>query len=182
MTDEPDPHSKLSATAAAAQSTSRAAESSSQAAESASQAAASTMQAASHTQRSAKETAVAAVAVKSSAERATELAADRTVLAFERTYAAWVRTGLFALASGVGARRLLHGIVPNWMAASTSSVLLAFSIFCFGAGVWRLFSRIDRPEPGIPRLPGLILIAVNACLSLAVLAALVGLAMGGDSQ
>ena len=36
--------------------------------------------------------------------------ADR---AAERTYAAWLRTGLFALASGIGARALLTGVVPD---------------------------------------------------------------------
>jgi len=50
-----------------------------------------------------------------SADRRTQLAADRTVFAAERTYAAWVRTGLAALASGVGAKKLLEGVVPEWM-------------------------------------------------------------------
>lgn len=140
------------------------------------------MQAADQTQHAAKQTSVAAVAIKSSAERSTELAADRTVLAFERTYAAWVRTGLFALASGVGARKLLDGIIPYWMAAAAGAVLLGFSIFCFGAGVWRLFYRIDQPEPGIRRLPGLILIVVNTCLALVVLAAFIGLSIGGEPK
>jgi putative membrane protein len=31
------------------------------------------------------------------------------LFAAERTYAAWVRTGLAALASGVGAKKLLEG-------------------------------------------------------------------------
>ena len=42
-----------------------------------------------------------------------ELAADRTVYAAERTYAAWVRTGLAAMASGVGAKKLLEGVIPS---------------------------------------------------------------------
>ena len=42
-----------------------------------------------------------------------ELAADRTVYAAERTYAAWVRTGLSSMASGVGAKKLLEGVIPE---------------------------------------------------------------------
>src|SRR5688572_3853019 len=55
---------------------------------------------------SAAETKHAAAAIETSADLNTRLAADRNVLAAERTYAAWVRTGLFALASGIGARAL----------------------------------------------------------------------------
>jgi putative membrane protein len=47
--------------------------------------------------------------LQDSADRRTQLAADRTVFAAEHTYAAWVRTGLAALASGVGAKKLLEG-------------------------------------------------------------------------
>jgi uncharacterized membrane protein YidH (DUF202 family) len=53
--------------------------------------------------------------VEDSAERTTQLAADRTVFAAERTYAAWVRTGLFAMASGIGAKALLSGLIPEWL-------------------------------------------------------------------
>src|SRR5215210_2511338 len=58
------------------------------------------------------------------ADRRTQLAADRTVLAAERTYAAWVRTGLAALASGIGAKKLLEGMVPNWMTIVAGSLLI----------------------------------------------------------
>ena len=85
--------------------------------------------------------------VEDSADRTTELAADRTVFAAERTYAAWVRTGLFALASGVGAKALLSELVPQWMIFATGSVLVLFSAFCFGAAVWR------HRDPGVPPPP-----------------------------
>src|SRR5687768_3219458 len=90
-----------------------------------------------NTQEAAERTAVAAEVTKDSADRRTELAADRTVFAAERTYAAWVRTGLAALASGIGAKKLLEGVVPEWMIIGTGSVLVLFSAFCFAAAVWR---------------------------------------------
>ena len=101
------------------------------------QAAENTSEAAVTANRAAQQTASAAKVTKSSAERTTELAADRTILAFERTYAAWVRTGLVALASGIGARKLLEGLLPEWMVIATGTILLLFSFFCFVAGVWR---------------------------------------------
>jgi putative membrane protein len=69
--------------------------------------------------------------VEDSADRGTQLAADRTVFAAERTYAASVRTGLVALASGIGAQKLLEGLMPGWIIGATGSVLVAFSAFCF---------------------------------------------------
>src|SRR4051812_34591908 len=62
---------------------------------------------------SAAETKHAAAAIETSADLNTRLAADRNVLAAERTYAAWGRTGLFALASAIGARAVLAGGVPG---------------------------------------------------------------------
>lgn len=50
-------------------------------------------------------------APKDSADRRTELTAGCTVFAAERTFAAWVRTGFVALASGIGPRKLLEGVV-----------------------------------------------------------------------
>src|SRR6516162_11874091 len=64
------------------------------------------------------------VRVEDSADRRTELAADRTVFAAERTYAAWVRTGLVAMASGIGAKALLSGLIPAWLILVTGSVLV----------------------------------------------------------
>ena len=89
------------------------------------------------TKQAAQHTAAAAQITKDSADRRTELAADRTVFAAERTYAAWVRTGLVALASGIGAKKLLEGVVPGWMIIGFGTVLVLFSAFCFVAGVWR---------------------------------------------
>ena len=66
-----------------------------------------------------------------------QLAADRTVLSAERTYAAWVQLGLAALAAGIGAKKLLEGVIPEWMIIGTASLLVFFSSFCFAAAVWR---------------------------------------------
>jgi putative membrane protein len=110
-----------------------------------------------------------------SADRRTELAADRTVLAAERTYAAWVRTGLAALASGIGARALLDKLVPNWLIGATGSVLIVFSGFCFVAAVWRQMGKVRPPRPDTPRIPAVLLIAVNGFLLIVSLAALVGI-------
>ena len=136
-------------------------------------------QTAEQTKRAAQETASAAAVTKDSADRRTELAADRTVFAAERTYAAWVRTGLVALASGIGARKLLEGIVPGGVALATGTVLILFSAFCFLAGIWRqVFVGAPPPNPDVPRLPPLILTVVNCFLALVALTALFGLWFG----
>ena len=107
------------------------------------------------------------------ADRRNELAADRTVLAAERTYAAWVRTGLAALASGIGAKKLLEGVVPNWMTVVAGSLLILFSAFCFGAAVWReAFSGPPPPKPNVRRLHPVLLVLVNGFLGLVALTAL----------
>jgi putative membrane protein len=114
--------------------------------------------------------------IEDSADRTTRLAADRTILAAERTYAAWVRTGLFALASGVGARALLTGLLPEWLIQADGSLLIAFSMFCFGAAIWRhLNPGPPPPAPGVRQIPRALLIAVNAFLALVSLAALIGI-------
>lgn len=84
--------------------------------------------------------------------RRTELAADRNVFAAERTYAAWVRTGLAALASGIGAKPLLAGVVPEWTIWGAGAVLVIFSVFCFAAGIWRELSPGPPPEPDARRI------------------------------
>jgi putative membrane protein len=110
--------------------------------------------------------------VESSAEHSTRLAADRTVLAAERTYAAWVRTGLFALASGIGARAMLTGLMPGWLIAADSLALIAFSVFCFAAAVWReLRPGAPPPEPRVRALPPAMLIVLNVFLALVSIAA-----------
>ncbi len=114
--------------------------------------------------------------IETSAEITTRLAADRNILAAERTYAAWVRTGLFALASGVGARALLDGVLPDWLVRADASLLIAFSAFCFGAAAWRQTQPGPSPPlPYVARIPGALLIAVNGFLALVSIAALAGI-------
>lgn len=114
-----------------------------------------------------------------SADRRTELAADRTVFAAERTYAAWVRTGLVAMASGIGARPLLAGVVSDWLIVVTGSVLVLFSVFCYGAAVWRnLHAGPPPPVPDAARIHPAVLILVNAFLALVAFAALIEIWFG----
>lgn len=114
--------------------------------------------------------------VEDSADRRTELAADRTLFAAERTYAAWVRTGLVAMASGIGAKALLAGVVPQWLIMLTGSVLVLFSVFCFGAAVWRhLYPGPPPPVPDAVRIHPSLLILVNGFLALVSIAALIGI-------
>jgi putative membrane protein len=108
----------------------------------------------------------------------THLAADRTIFAAERTYAAWVRTGLAALASGVGAARFLQGTIPHWGLLAVGSVLILYSAFCFVAAVWREVRSGPRGAD-VPRLPVLLLAAVNALLVAVAGIALAGIWMGG---
>src|SRR3982750_1369420 len=125
---------------------------------------------------SAKEIEHSSYAIEDSADRTTRLAVDRTVLAAERTYAAWVRTGLFALASGIGARALLKGLMPDWLVLADATMLIAFSMFCFGAAIWRhLHPGPPPPAPDVARIPDGVLITVNAFLGVVSLAALVGI-------
>ena len=117
--------------------------------------------------------------IENIADRRTELAADRTVFAAERTYLAWVRTGLFALASGVGSKQLLTGLMPAWLIIAAGSVLLFFSAFCFAAGVWRnLNPGAPPPRPDAPQLSPYLLVTVNGFLALVVVAALIGVWFG----
>jgi len=132
------------------------------------------------TSRAAQETAVAADVTKSSAERTTELAADRTILAFERTYAAWVRSGLVALASGIGARKLLQDVLPEWMVILTAMILLLFSFFCFVAGVWRHLLRIEHPAPDAPKIPSFVLLLFNGFLALVALVSCFAVVLGAS--
>ena len=99
------------------------------------------------------------------------LAADRNILASERTYAAWVRTGLLAMAGGIGARAL-HD-VPDWLVLTNGTLLIAFSLFCFGAGVWRHFNPgPPPPEPSVKVMPRTALLTANGILSLIAFGAL----------
>jgi putative membrane protein len=129
---------------------------------------------------SAKKLTESSVRIEDSADRRTELASNRTALAAERTYSAWIRTGLFSLASGAGAKGVLAGLMPVWIILVDSSALIAFSVFCFCAAVWR-FNRsgATRPAPDVPGIDARILIAMSAFLSLVSLAALWGIWFGG---
>ena len=126
----------------------------------------------------------AAQSIASAAERAKDSADRRRTRrrpnrAAERTYAAWVRTGLVALASGIGARKLLEGVVPSWMVIAAGTALVLFSGFCFIAGVWRqIFVGAPPPNPDVPRLPPYVLAVLNAFLALVALAALLGIWFG----
>ncbi|HEX8664966.1 MAG TPA: DUF202 domain-containing protein [Beijerinckiaceae bacterium] len=117
--------------------------------------------------------------MKDSADRRTELAADRTVLAAERTYASWVQLGLGSLAAGIGAKKLLGGVVPEWMIIVQGTLLVLFSAFCFGAAVWRQFSPgVPPPRPDVRRIPPHMLMAVNAFLALVAFSALLSIWFG----
>ena len=118
-------------------------------------------------------------APKDEADRRTQRAADRTVLASERTYAAWVQLGLASLASGVGAKKLLKGVVPEWMVIAMGSLLVLFSAFCFGAAVWRqLRPGAPPPQPDIRRIPPAVFIVVNGLLAVVALASLMTIWFG----
>jgi putative membrane protein len=114
-----------------------------------------------------------------SADRRTELAANRTIFAAERSYAAWVRTGLVAMASGVGAKPALSGLLPDWLIGLTGSVLVMFSVFCFVAAIWRqLYPGPPPPQPDAKRVhPGL-LVLLNGFLALVSVACLIGIWFG----
>lgn len=119
--------------------------------------------------------------IEDSADRRTELAADRTVLAAERTYAAWVQLGLAALASGIGAKKLLEGLVPEWLVIAVGTLLVLFSAFCFAAAVWRQIDPgVPPPRPDVRRIPPHLLMVVNGFLALVALAALLGIWFGNS--
>src|SRR6185312_8593479 len=93
--------------------------------------------------------------------------------------AAWVRTGLVSLAAGVGAKKTLDGVLPEWGVVLTGSVLVAFAAFCFVAAVWReLFPGAPPPRPDVHRLPRALLFTLNGFLALVALAVLLGVWFG----
>jgi putative membrane protein len=128
--------------------------------------------------KSARELEHSSARIEDSADRTTVLAADRNILASERTYAAWVRTGLLALAGGIGTRAL-HDL-PNWLVLANGTLLIAFSLFCFGAAVWRHFHPgPPPPPPSVKVMPWPALMIANAALSMIAVAALIVLWTAG---
>ena len=54
------------------------------------------------------------------------------------------------LASGVGAKATLKGVVPEWVVLGAGTVLILFSAFCFGVAVWReIDTDASPPQPGV---------------------------------
>ena len=105
-------------------------------------------------------------------EKRDSLAEERTGLAAERTYAAWMRTGLAGLAAGVGAPRLLGAETQPIIVNLIATLLLSFSLFCFGAAVWREISAArEFKSAREPRIPVWLLILLSTTLSLIALAA-----------
>src|SRR3954463_6210285 len=114
-----------------------------------------------------------------SADRRTELAADRTVLAAERTYASWVQLGLASLAAGVGAKKVMGGVLPEWLIVAMATMLVLFSGFCFVAAVWRqLRPGAPPPRPDVQRIPAALLGSINGFLILVDVFAIVGIWIG----
>ena len=90
-----------------------------------------------------------------------------------------MRTGLVSLAAGVGAKKTLVGVLPEWVVVVTGSVLVAFAAFCFVAAVWRELSPgAPPPQPDVRRLPRVLLFALNGFLALVALAVLFGVWFG----
>lgn len=111
-----------------------------------------------------------------SADRRTVLAGDRTLLAAERTYAAWMRTALAALASGVGAKALVKGILPDWIGKTTGTILILFAGFCIIAAVWRELHGISKAShPDLRPMPRSMLVPMNVFLFVVAIAAMVGI-------
>jgi putative membrane protein len=83
-----------------------------------------------------------------------------------------VRTGLLALAGGIGARALKD--VPSWLVLANGTLLIGFSLFCFGAAVWRHFHPgPPPPAPSVKVMPWPALVVANAVLSIIAVGALV---------
>jgi putative membrane protein len=124
--------------------------------------------------KSARELEHSSARIEDTADRTTVLAADRNILASERTYAAWVRTGLLALAGGIAAQALKD--VPNWLILANGTLLIAFSLFCFGVAVWRhLHPGPPPPRPSVKVMPWQVLVFANVVLSTIAVGALVAL-------
>jgi len=83
------------------------------------------------------------------------------------------------MASGIGARALLMGTLPEWLVIATGGVFMLFSIFCFGAGIWRhLYPGPPPPIPDAARMHPAVLVFVNAVLAMVSIAALIAICFG----
>jgi putative membrane protein len=83
------------------------------------------------------------------------------------------------MASGIGAKALLIGILPYWLVTATGSIFMLFSVFCFGAGVCRhLYTGPPLPMPDAARIHPAALVFVNAILAMVSIAALIGIWFG----
>jgi putative membrane protein len=73
--------------------------------------------------------------------------------------------------AGIGARVLKD--VPNWVLAN-GTLLRGFSLFCFGAAVWRHFPPgPPPPSPSVRVMPWPAPVVANAVLSMIAVGALV---------
>ena len=62
---------------------------------------------------------------------------------------------------------------------ATGTVFMLFSVFCFGAGVWRhLYPGPPPPIPDAARIHPIVLVLVNAILAMVSIAALIGIWFG----
>jgi putative membrane protein len=87
-----------------------------------------------------------------------------------------MRTALAALASGIGARAVMHDILSAMTTKLIASILILFAAFCLVAAVWRqLQGMTPPPHPDIRPIPNALLLPTNAVLLVVVIAALVGI-------
>jgi hypothetical protein len=72
-------------------------------------------------------------------------------------------------------RAAMAGVLPGWLIIVTASALMLFSVFCFGAAVWRhLYPGPPPPVPDAARINPASLI-LTAFLSIVSIAALIGM-------